>query len=196
MNKSLLRKLTIKRRNSLSLAERRQKDELIFQRLTALKEFKEAKVVLCYASFSSEVDTVRLIDHVLKERRVLLPRVNQLIKKLEIREIRSLEELKNGHMGIPEPDITTPLRDLNLSEIIIIPGVAFDRKCGRIGYGTGYYDKLLSGLKKPIHLVALAYEEQLVDEISLETHDKRVDIIVTDKEVIYCKNQTGCKAHS
>lgn len=200
MDKSLLRRIALKRRESLSLTEREEKNQLIFQRLISLREFQTAGVVLCYASFRSEVDTFRLIEYLLNTgRRTLLPRVNPSIRELEIREIRSLQELQKGYMGIPEPAPTAPLRDLNLSDIIIIPGIAFDRRGGRIGYGVGYYDKLLSGLRRPIPLVGLAYDEQLLKEIPIEAHDRRVDIIVTEKEVIYCgsgKDQRGCKTHS
>jgi 5-formyltetrahydrofolate cyclo-ligase len=68
-------------------------------------------------------------------------------------------------------------------DLVIMPGAAFDSSCNRLGYGAGYYDILLSKRKKKIPIIALAYEEQLVDSIPSEKHDVRVDMIITDKRI-------------
>lgn len=186
-SKSLLRKSILKKRDSIEPFLRYKKDELIIDRLTELKEFKEAKVILLYVSVRSEPDTRALIrDCLIAQKRIFLPRINKEKGELEIREISSIDQLKKGPYGIPEPDQDSPLRDINEAELIIVPGVAFDRRGGRIGYGAGYYDKLLTGLKKEIPVVAIAYDDQIVEEIPLEPHDKLVDLIITDREVIYC----------
>jgi 5-formyltetrahydrofolate cyclo-ligase len=187
MNKAELRKEVLQKRDSIEPSIKKIKDRAVMARLKGLNEFKSAKTLLLYASFRSEVDTHELIKECLgAQKRVLLPRVNYLLKKLEIREIESLNDIEKGHWGIPEPKRTTPLRDLNTADIIIVPGVCFDRKGGRIGYGAGYYDKLLKGLNRAIPVIALAYDEQIVEEVPLEAHDRRVDMIITDREVIYC----------
>jgi len=187
MNKAELRKEILQKRDSIEPSVKKIKDKAVIARLKGLYEFKSAKTLLLYASFRSEVDTHKLIKESLEaQKRVLLPRVNYSLKKLEIREIESLNDIEKGHWGIPEPKRATPLRDLNEADLIIVPGVCFDRKGGRIGYGAGYYDKLLKGLNKSIPVIALAYDEQVVEEIPLEAHDRRVDMIITDREVIYC----------
>lgn len=187
LSKGFLRKSILQKRDSIEPSLRDKKNEMIKKRLTELKEFKDAEVILLYASFRSEPDTHGLIKEcLLAQKRVFLPRVNKEKKELEIREINSLDQLKKGHWGIPEPDEDSPLRDINEAELIIVPGVAFDRRGGRIGYGAGYYDKLLSGLDKTIPVIAIAYDEQIMEEIPLEPHDKRVDLVITDREVIYC----------
>jgi 5-formyltetrahydrofolate cyclo-ligase len=88
-------------------------------------------------------------------------------------------------MGIPEPFLSEErealLEDIDL---VVIPGAGYDYAGNRLGYGGGYYDKLLSGKKKNTPIIALAYEEQLVDAIPAEKHDVRVDMIVTDQRVI------------
>jgi len=88
-------------------------------------------------------------------------------------------------MGIPEPNLPDErcavIDDANLA---IIPGAAFDLSGNRLGYGAGYYDGLLSQRTRNIQIIALAYDEQLVDSIPAEKHDVRVDMIVTDKRVI------------
>ncbi|MFN3740020.1 MAG: 5-formyltetrahydrofolate cyclo-ligase [Thermodesulfovibrionales bacterium] len=186
-NKALLRKSILEKRDSIEPSLRDKKNELIKKRLTEIREFKEAKGILLYASFRSEPDTHGIIrDCLLAGKRVFLPRVNKEKRELEIREINSPDQLKKGYSGIPEPDEDSPLRDKNEAQLIIVPGVAFDRRGGRIGYGAGYYDKLLSVLNEEIPVVAIAYDEQIVDEIPLEGHDKLVDLIITDREVIYC----------
>jgi 5-formyltetrahydrofolate cyclo-ligase len=94
-------------------------------------------------------------------------------------------ELKSGYMGIPEPSLPDErLVNLNEIDIVIIPGAAFDYSGNRLGYGAGYYDILLSGRKRRMPVIALAYEEQIVDSIPAEDHDVKVDMIVTDKRVI------------
>jgi len=187
MNKAELRKEILQKRDSIEPSVKKIKDKAVIARLKGLYEFKSAKTLLLYASFRSEVDTHKLIKESLEaQKRVLLPRVNYSLKKLEIREIESLNDIEKGHWGIPEPKRATPLRDLNEADLIIVPGVCFDRKGGRIGYGAGYYDKLLKGLNKSIPVIAIAYDEQVVEEIPLEAHDRRVDMIITDREVIYC----------
>lgn len=187
MNKSDLRRTILQKRDSIEPFIKKQKDQAIMTRLKNLKEFQIAKTILLYASFRSEVDTHELIKECLSaQKRVFLPRVNPSLKRLEIREIESINHLQRGHWGIPEPGPSTPLRDLNEADLIIVPGVCFDRKGGRIGYGAGYYDKLLEGLNKPISVVAIAYQEQIIEDIPIEAHDRLVDIIITDSEVIYC----------
>ncbi len=187
MDKAEFRKELLQKRDSIEPSIKKNKDRAVMARLKGLYEFKSAKTLLLYASFRSEVDTHELIRECLgAQKRVLLPRVNYSLKKLEIREIESINDIEKGHWGIPEPKRATPLRDLNEADLIIVPGVCFDRKGGRIGYGAGYYDKLLKGLNRAIPVIALAYDEQIIEEIPLEAHDRRVDMIITDREVIYC----------
>lgn len=187
ISKSILRDEIIKRRDAIDPRDRVKKNELIKKRLTELREFQNAEVILLYASFRSEPDTHELIKEcILKGKRIFLPRVNKKKKELEIREINSFEHLKKNDWGIPEPDEDSPLRDINEAQLIVIPGVGFDRRGGRIGYGAGYYDKLLSELKRSIPVIAIAYQEQIHKEIPLESHDRKVDMIITDQEVINC----------
>ena len=92
-------------------------------------------------------------------------------------------------MGIPEPPVSEQQMNINDADIVIIPGAGFDASGNRIGYGGGYYDRLLSGLQKDIPVIAPAYEEQIVDSIPSEPHDIRVQMIVTDRRLIRCGPQ-------
>ena len=162
------------------------KDALIKERLFYLPEFIAAKTVFFYASFRSEVETLSMIKESLKiAKRVVLPRVDKKRHRLMLYEIKDISELSPGYMGIPEPSLFDErLINLDDVELVIIPGAAFDNSGNRLGYGAGYYDILLSEGKRKVPVIALAYEEQLVDSIPSETHDVKVDIIVTDKRVI------------
>lgn len=181
-----IRKEILKKRDEISKDIKAIKDSLIKQRLFSFLEFITAKTVFFYASFRSEVETLSMIKESLKiGKRVVLPKVDKERLRLMLYEIKDISELFPGYMEIPEPLLPNE-RLVNLDDIdlIIIPGAAFDYSGNRLGYGGGYYDILLSERKKEVPIIALAYEEQLVDSIPSEMHDVKVDIIVTDKRVI------------
>jgi 5-formyltetrahydrofolate cyclo-ligase len=184
--KKAIRKEVIKKRDEISPDIKSVKDALIKERLSTLPEFISAKTVFFYASFRSEVETLNMIEESLKiGKRVVLSKVDKERHMLRLYEIKDISELSPGYMGIPEPFLSDDKRiGLDDIDLVIIPGAAFDYSGNRLGYGGGYYDILLSESKKKIPIIALAYEEQLVDIISSETHDVRVDMIVTDKRVI------------
>ncbi|NCO84597.1 MAG: 5-formyltetrahydrofolate cyclo-ligase, partial [Nitrospirae bacterium] len=95
-----------------------------------------------------------------------------------------------GYMGILEPSASKErLTGLDDMDLIIIPGAAFDASGNRLGYGAGFYDRLLTGMKKIIPVIAPAYEEQIVEKIPSEPHDVKVSKIVTDKRVIECEGK-------
>jgi len=186
LDKRELRKETIEKRDRIPPEVRAIKDREIMERLITYKPFVDAEAVMLFASFRTEVDTFPIIEKALQEgKKVALPRVNKSEGMLELYYIESIEQLEPGYMKIKEP-VPAPER-IALAEdmeIIVLPGVAFDEKGGRIGYGGGYYDRLLDSLKKVPLLIAVAYEEQIVDEIPVEQHDKRVQIIITEKRII------------
>jgi 5-formyltetrahydrofolate cyclo-ligase len=175
-------------RDSLNPAVKREKDAAVMERLFSLDEFKKASTIMFYASFRSEVDTFQSIKYSLKTgKKIALPKVDKERKRLEIYTIQDLSEVAPGYMGIPEP-IPAIHREVILDEIdiVIMPGAGFDLKGNRLGYGAGYYDGLLSKSKNKITTIALAFEEQIVDNIPAEPHDVKVDMIVTDKRLIRC----------
>ena len=184
--KKTIRKQILKKRDDISPDIKSVKDALIKQRLFDLPEFIAAKVVFFYASFRSEVKTLNMIGESLKiGKRVALPSVDKRRHRLMLYEIKDINELSPGYMGIPEPSLFDGrLVSLDKIDLVIIPGAAFDNSGNRLGYGGGYYDILLSENKRKVPIIALAYKEQLVDSIPSEKHDVKVDMIVTDKQVI------------
>ncbi len=187
--KPTIRKEVLSLRDLLISEVRKAKDESIRMRLLTLPEFIAARTILLYASFRSEVDTFEIIKQsLLNKKTVVLPRVDVQNDGLVLYMIRSMDDLARGYFGILEPpaieDRRVKAADIGL---MIIPGVAFDEQCNRLGYGKGFYDKLLSRKNAPA--IALAYEEQVLKDIPADTHDIKMDKIITDKKIIHCHGQ-------
>jgi 5-formyltetrahydrofolate cyclo-ligase len=193
--KNKIRRDLLKQRDAITPEQKILKESAIEERLFCLDAFKQATSILLYVSFRSEVDTRRYLDDVIKlNKKLVLPAVDSKHRKLNLYEVRDISELEPGYMGILEPraidGMSVTLKDIDL---VIIPGTGFDRNGNRLGYGGGYYDKLLSyeskqlsGVDKHITTIALAFEEQVGDDIPAEPHDINVDMIVTDKRLIKC----------
>jgi 5-formyltetrahydrofolate cyclo-ligase len=179
--KASLRKQVAKARDGLSPEERRTKSREIGSRLFQLPEFIAASVILFFASFRSEVDTEPMIRQALAMgKRVVLPKVKG--KELALFEIKKVDtDVSAGAWGIPEPHEKNPIT-LESVDLIIVPGLAFDERGNRLGYGAGFYDKLLSSFTKTT--AALAYEVQVVSEVPAAKHDVPIHKIVTEKRTI------------
>ncbi|MEO5358301.1 MAG: 5-formyltetrahydrofolate cyclo-ligase [Nitrospirae bacterium YQR-1] len=182
--KAALRKKILSLRDSLDAEEKRQRDSYIKNRLFTLDELRGAQCVMFFASFKSEPDTFPMIEQALTMKKdVILPRVNREKHILEAYKVTGLSSLKPGYMGISEPE-PSEAPTAGRIDLIVMPGAAFDRAGGRLGYGGGYYDDFISAMSKKPYLVAICYAGQVVSAVPVESHDVRVDKIVTDCEVI------------
>ena len=179
--KASLRRQIAEARDDLTPEERRIKSREIEDRLFRLPEFLEASFILFFASFRSEVETPPMIRRALDDgRRVALPKVKG--NELALFEIREYEkDVSPGAWGIPEPleKICAAIDDV---DIVIVPGLAFDERGHRLGYGAGFYDRLLASFSKMT--AALAFEIQIVKHIPAVEHDVPVKKIVTEKRII------------
>lgn len=190
--KNDIRRETLAKRDAIPLPVRRLKDSAIKDRLMGIDAFKNAGTILFYASFRSEVSTMPIIEEAIRMgKAVCLPKSEPETLTLSVFRVRGPDDIKPGYMGIPEPAVSENAAGIGIEgiEMVIIPGSAFDPKGGRLGYGKGFYDRLLTGLKGSVPLLALAYEEQVVGEIPLEEHDVPVDMIITDRRIIDCVGQ-------
>ncbi|MBI5075302.1 MAG: 5-formyltetrahydrofolate cyclo-ligase [Nitrospirae bacterium] len=203
-DKTSLRKEILAKRDSIPPAAKKTKDRAIEERLFLLPEFITAKTIFFFASFRSEVDTFGMLGRALDERkRIVLPRVEG--QGLGLYEIKSLDELAPGYMKIPEPKPhfanSRPdgadkggqggfydMRRVSINDVdaVIVPGAAFDETGNRIGYGGGFYDRLLAELQKPVPVIAPTYEEQVIEAVPTDSHDRKVNIIITDRREIRC----------
>ncbi|MCR6514760.1 5-formyltetrahydrofolate cyclo-ligase [Clostridium sp. LY3-2] len=181
-NKRNIRKSIIAKRD-LKKEENSLKDSKIFKNLISLNSYKRAKKIFIYIGFGSEINTKSLIEIMLREgKEVFVPKV--LEEEMIALKITSLNNLIESKFKILEPIGEKSDIDGEEFDLIIMPGVAFDRSGNRIGYGKGYYDKYLKDIKSDIKKIALAYELQLIEEIETEEHDLKVDSIITENEII------------
>ncbi len=183
-----LRQKAVRGRNALSLEQRTRMEGDIRARLYALEQFKEADKVLFYSSFRTEVNTEIMIRESLEMgKTVILPRVLHEENRLTKHVINGLDELIINQMGIAEPDMEkhsqVVVEDIHM---LVIPGLAFDPKGARIGYGGGYYDRLLHRIKGKRTIAALAFEAQIFEGLPMENHDIPVDYIITEQRTINC----------
>ena len=185
--KKEIREKDRKIRSGLSEEKKKEASSQIADRLFALPEYENARFIYCYASIGDEVDTRRIIVESLRRgKKVAAPRVRGK-QRMEFCLIQSLADLRPGYRSIPEPGpwcrkAAPPYEEV----LVILPGTAFDRNGRRIGYGGGYYDTYLTGHDTCIR-AALAYQAQIAEEIPVESHDVKAQIIVTEEEVIRCE---------
>lgn len=182
--KEEIRKKLLERRNSLSTYEILKKSNEIIKKLESLKEFEKNKIE-CYISFGSEVYTHGLIRKYVNEKAIFVPVIDKKNGILYLSHLKDWKELETGVYGILQPrKECLRMVDFKEVELAIVPGIAFDEEGNRIGYGKGYYDRLLSKLDAV--KVALAYDFQIMSRIPNEKHDVKMDVIVTDKRIIRC----------
>lgn len=185
-DKKLIRSSIRKLRDSLPEDERSLKSAGITDNVTGTPEYKAARDVLIYVSTGSEADTTELIKRCFEDKKnVYVPKVYG--KDMRFISIGSLDELTPGYYGIMEPVSDEPVwekgsRDTYNDSLCIMPGLAFDRKFNRIGYGGGFYDKFLE--KAQVYKMAVCYDCQIVERIDAHDTDIKPDMIVTDMEVI------------
>ena len=181
--KKALRASVLARRDALDAKTRRRDSQAITARLLALPEYRVAGVVCAYASFGSEFDTATFCSDVIAAgKRLLLPRVNRTARMLELREVKNLrDDLVAGVWGIREPAERCPIVPPSAVEFLLVPGVAFTATGERLGYGRGFYDRLLSGLNAKTPRIAAAFALQVVDSIPSGANDQRVHLIVTEE---------------
>lgn len=190
--KDELRRELLARRDRIPPEVRTIKSGLIRARLVSSGYFQNASVIFSFASFRSEVDTFGIMEESFRSgKKVVVSKVDLENHQLTLCEIFSTGELESGHMGIPEPARIDDERKIGISsvDLILVPGAGFDLDGNRIGYGAGYYDRMLAGLKNVVPIVAPAFEEQIVESIPAEEHDVKVQVIVTDRRFIECRQE-------
>ena len=179
LNKEELRRKIKSKRDKLSTYEVLRRSNEIIAKLKELLE--ESNIIACYISFGNEVYTHGLIKEYVTKKEILVPFIDG--KNLSLSHLKDWKELSSGAYGILEPKKEfLRVRNYDEVEAIIVPGIVFDRKGNRIGYGGGYYDRLLKKVKAI--KIALAYDFQVMERIPNEKHDVKMDMIVTEKEVI------------
>ena len=182
-DKVALRRAVLAQRDALPAPLRAGLAERITEHLLAQPAVAQARWVLGYLSFGSEVDTHPLLGVlVARGTRLALPRVNRETRRLDLHVVHDLsEDTAPGTWGIREPiPARCPLADRDLIDVVLAPGVAFTARGARLGYGGGFYDRLLGPWQPRPPVLAACYGIQLLDTVPEEANDVRVDVIVTE----------------
>lgn len=159
--------------------------------LMQLPEYKRSHTVMWYLSHRSELPTHPAIPQALaSEKRIVIPYCSKS-GQLNLWQLHTLRELAPGSYGILEPPKERwgeSSRKIDPAELdlIIVPGVGFDRRGNRLGNGQGYYDRFLTLIPAQTSLIALCYESQLFDEIPVAPHDVPMHKILTEKQIYVC----------
>ncbi|MDU2121445.1 MAG: 5-formyltetrahydrofolate cyclo-ligase [Clostridium celatum] len=185
MEKKKVREEIVKKRNNLSSEIKKEYDELIFKQLIESNIYKKAKKIFTYVSFGSEIDTIKFINHALNDnKKIYIPKTDKSKKEMVAIRINSLDNMNVDKWGILEPKVVDKNKIEKNFDLILIPGLAFDRNGNRIGYGGGYYDKYLSQIKETSNKIVLAYDFQIVNNIENEPHDIKTNYIITNNDFI------------
>lgn len=181
LKKQKLREEILKRLHSISKEEKEKKVRELKNKLFSLKEFKKAKCVMFYVSKHYEVNTHEMIDEsIVMGKKVVVPVTLKEEKMLKPSELRDREkELIKGHYGIHQPR-EEHIRLVSLEEVdlMVVPGLAFDKSGHRLGHGGGYYDRFLEKAPPTIFTVGLAFDFQIMDELPRHDTDIPVDKVI------------------
>lgn len=176
------------KRTGLNAEEKAKLDKSVAENVRRLKEYRPAHTVLIYMSTPIEVDTVSIIKNAWEDgKRVAIPRCIPESRDMEFHYIDNIESLKPGTFGVLEPDPSLPIVNDFSGCLMIVPGMQFDMRGYRIGYGKGYYDRYMvrfTGIS-----AGICYADELKPFMYHGRYDRHVDIVVTDKRIKTCNNK-------
>ena len=183
VNKEHQRKISIKKRATLK-DKNSNASKTLQDHLNGLINFKNYKIIASFISFKSEISTQFLNEFLLNNGKILcLPIIKNNSETLNFIEYNLKTKLVSGKFGIMQP---SDLSKEFFPEIILTPCLAFDENGFRLGYGGGYYDKTFSYLKKIRHKfisIAVAFDDQKIDELVHDKYDQKIDYILTEKKL-------------
>ena len=176
--KELIREKIKKKKQQLTDKEKEIEAANVFEKIEALPEFINAHNIMIYWSMPDELPTHNFIIRWSKKKTMLLPVVKG--EDMLIKPFSTKEELKQGSLGIWEPDVQKEY--LNSIDLVIVPGVAFDRDKSRLGRGKGYYDRYF--INKRIVKIGVCFDFQLLESIPIDSFDIKMDKVVTNSILI------------
>jgi 5-formyltetrahydrofolate cyclo-ligase len=181
--KSKLRKEIRSRLDAMDPMTRYARSLAVCKRMTSQGEFQQAEVVMIFLSLPDEIDTATIaLGAWQMGKTVVAPKIYWEHRRLMPVEITSLDTtVKVGPHNIPEPPDSDPV-PLDMIDLILVPGIVFDRKGNRIGRGLGFYDRFLAQEGIRAVTCGLAFHEQIVDDLSCEPHDRPIQMLITDEE--------------
>ena len=185
--KRKLRKYIQNKRDCLSLKEREKRSKEAIEKFISTKYYIKAKSILIYYPFRSEIDTTIIIkDALSKDKKIILPKVDN--NELSLYFVNDISvQLEKGNYSIMEP-VPSLCRCAKVTDIdlAVMPGVCFDKSLNRLGYGGGFYDKLLSYLPNRVKKISLCFDIQVLSKnIPTSKNDKKIDILITESTIYY-----------
>ena len=189
MDKKVLRKKMLEKRSQLSLEKIEEKSKIIANNLFNLNQYKKANFIFSFISFKDEVNTHEIIKKSISiGKRVGVPIPVPKTKELKVSELIDFDkELDLGFYNILTPkDKYIRIVPPKLVDLVLVPGVAFDKRGYRVGYGGGYYDRFFSNINENVIKIGLCYEMQIIPEVPKDPYDIPIDFILTEKEFIQC----------
>jgi 5-formyltetrahydrofolate cyclo-ligase len=185
--KRAVRESVLRQRDAMSPSQRAKDSERCAQRLMTHRGVETASMLLSYMSFGTELETSSVFTIGRAQgKNMALPRMASdeaaRTPTLVLHPVNDLSELVDGIWGIREPAAQARVVGLDAIDVAVVPGVAFDRAGRRLGYGKGYYDRLLATRPASLLVVALAFDCQLVDEVPVSEHDVPIDVLITPSQ--------------
>lgn len=186
-----LRKRLIDERRTYSKEEIQRNSAIITQRLFELDEIHRAKIISTYLGREDEVQTMDIIQKSWAAgMTVIVPVVDADRANIFFSELKDLNHLKKGLYDILEPmSEKISVSSLTSADVIIVPGLGWDSQGHRLGHGLGFYDRALERVPYQSTIVGLAFEWQVLESIPIESHDRSVDVIVTENRLIICSDR-------
>lgn len=183
--KAELRKRMRAIRRKLPPEARASRSEEAAVRLVQERVYKNAGVIASYAAMAGELDPAAVVRRAREEgKRIVLPRVDWSDERMRMHEVRSDAELEESGMGFLQPAADAPLIADSDIDLVLVPALYVDMRGYRIGWGKGFYDRLLPNLKSA-QSVAMVYDFQVVPEVPNTTHDIHVHAVVSDRQLFY-----------
>lgn len=185
-NKQRIRNSIISIRKTLSDKFVQEVSHCIFNNFTKLDIRCKCNVVMLYMNINNEVSTSEFADFfMIKGIQVCYPRVCDDEGIMEARVVGDInKDMEQNALKIWEPNLKTHVINPCEIDIIFVPGVAFDLSKNRLGHGKGYYDRFLTNLRKDSIKIGLAYDFQILDSIPADSHDVRMDIIISENRIV------------
>ncbi|MBD3328785.1 5-formyltetrahydrofolate cyclo-ligase [Candidatus Peregrinibacteria bacterium] len=178
--KKEIRRSILYKRTKQDPNDKKPKDESIINKISADPLFQQAKEILSYMPIHGEVDLVPLIDK-FPDKDFILPRVDMGTNDLKLYKINDLDDVEKGSFDVMEPRTDLEQIPPEKIDLVFVPAVAYDKKGHRIGYGGGFYDKILKKIRA--RKIGVAYEFQIIDEAPVEEHDVPVDEVITESNI-------------
>jgi len=183
--KKALRQRLLAERRALTRSEVIERSRQVHARAWASGIFNGAKTAALYAAADSEVRTRPLFERLRAEgKSVVLPRVRGAGPEIDFFPVEDWERLLVSARGIPEPEPAGEPTALSRLDVVIVPGIAFDRKLGRLGYGLGCYDRALAGTRPEAVRAGIGFDFQVVEAVPAEAHDVQLSMVIVESRVI------------